>query len=106
MKQILLTFSLSLLIFSCESNSEKDRISDLLKTKIGNELPFKKVKIGNIENGTAVIVDDSWCYWIDKDKNIFCVNGSSKTVYNSVNRPECKNAPIQANFMDIEKIAK
>ena len=38
--------------------------------------------------------------------NIFCVNGASKTIYNSVNKPDCKDAPIQATFMDIEKIVK
>ena len=59
MKQILLTISFTLFLFSCSGNTEKDRISDLLKTKIGNELPFKDVKIGNVENGTAVIVDGS-----------------------------------------------
>lgn len=106
MKQILLTFSFTLFLFSCSGNTEKDRMSDLLKTKIGNELPFKDVKIGNVENGTAVIVDGSWCYWIDKNNNIFCVNGASKTIYNSVNKPDCKDAPIQATFMDIEKIVK
>lgn len=106
MKQILLISSLIFLIFSCSEKTEKDRISDLLKTKIGYELPFKDVKIGNIENGTAIIVDGSWCYWVDKNNNIFCVNGASKTIYNSANKPDCKDAPIKATFLDIEKIVK
>ena len=106
MKQIYISISLIFLLFSCGETSEKEKISDLLKSRIGNEIPFKDLKIGNIENGTAVIVDDIWCYWIDKNNNIFCVNGASKTIYNSVNKPDCKDAPIEATFMDIEKIVK
>ena len=106
MKQILLTISLTFLLFSCGGNPEKDRISDLLKTKIGEKLPFKDLKIGKIENGTAVIVDNHWCYWVDNNNKIYCVNGVSKTIYNSANQPNCEDAPIKATFSEIEKIVK
>ncbi|HEX9828187.1 MAG TPA: hypothetical protein VGA80_16425 [Flavobacteriaceae bacterium] len=105
MKKILLALSILTLLYSCNSNPEKDRITDLLKEKIGDQLPFKDVKIAQIENGTGVIVDGSWCYWVNDNNKIFCVNGSSKSIYN-VNNPECEDAPIKAMFSDIEKITK
>lgn len=89
---------------SCESNPEKEKATKLLKAKIGSELPFNEVKIAKIENGTGVIVDRNWCYWIDENDKIYCVNGTSITIYN-VNNPECENAPIKAMFSDIEKKA-
>lgn len=93
------------ILFSCNSNPEKEKATKLLKEKIGNQLPFEEVKIAEIENGTGVIVDEYWCYWIDSNNKIFCVNGSSKSIYNLVN-PRCENAPINSTFSDIEKIAK
>jgi len=105
MKKLLLTLSLLTLFYSCNNNPEKDRITDLLKEKIGNQLPFKTVKIAQIENGTGVIVDGYWCYWINNNNKIYCVNGSSKSIYN-VNNPKCEDAPIKAMFFDIEKLAK
>ena len=74
-------------------------------TKIGNQLPFNEVKIAKIDNGTGVIVDGDWCYWIDSNDKIFCVNGTAKSIYN-VENPKCENAPINSTFSDIEKIAK
>ena len=90
---------------SCNENPEKEKITILLKEKIGNQLPFDNVKIGSIENGTGVIVDNTWCYWLDTNYKIYCVNGSSKTMYN-VNNPKCEDAPIKSSFADIEKIVK
>lgn len=107
MKKLFTVLILTTIFFSCSSNSnpEKDRATKLLKEKIGNQLPFDEVKIASIENGTAVIVDGHWCYWIDANDKIFCVNGSSKSIYN-VNNPTCEDAPINAMFSDIEKLAK
>lgn len=105
MKKLFTFLTLIILFTSCNSNPEKDKVTELLKEKIGTQLPFNEVKIASIENGTAVIVDGSWCYWIDANNKIFCVNGSSKSIYN-VNNPKCENAPIKAMFSDIEKIAK
>lgn len=104
MKKVLVMLSLGTLLVSC-GNPEKEKMTELLKEKIGTQLPFKDVKIAKIENGTGVIVDDNWCYWVDGDNKIFCVNGTSKSIYN-VNNEECENAPINASFSDIEKIAK
>ncbi|PHR45994.1 MAG: hypothetical protein COA32_12175 [Fluviicola sp.] len=104
MKRILLLLT-AIIVVSCGEQTEKERITELLKAKIGNELPFNEVKIGEIENGTAVIVDDSWCYWIDKSNKIYCVNGTGKSVYD-VKNSECEYAPIKAMFSDIEKIVK
>ncbi|NBX78959.1 MAG: hypothetical protein EBQ94_01020 [Flavobacteriales bacterium] len=103
-KRILIYFSLIFLLFSC-GNNEKERVTELLKEKIGTQLPFNDVKIAEIENGTAVIVDNDWCFWIDSDDKIYCVNGSSRSVYR-VNNPECELAPIKAMYLDIEKLAK
>ena len=103
MQKIFTLLTLTIILLSCNSNPEMDKATELLKEKIGNQLPFKEVKIASIENGTAVIVDGSWCYWIDTNNKIFCVNGTSKSVYN-VNNSECENAPIKAVFSDIEKI--
>ena len=62
MKKILFSLTIAVFLISCNSNPEKDRITELLKEKIGSELPFNEIQIGTIENGTAVIVDGSWCY--------------------------------------------
>ncbi len=105
MKKLLTILTLTTVLFSCNSNPEKDKATKLLKEKIGNQLPFNEVKIASIENGTGVIVDGNWCYWIDTNDKIFCVNGSSKSIFNVYNL-ECEEAPIQASFLDIEKIAK
>ena len=104
MRKLFIVFGIITTLSSC-SNPEKEKITKLLKEKIGNQLPFEDVKIGTIENGTGVIVDNNWCYWIDNKDSIYCVNGSSKTIYN-VNNPKCEDAPIQSTFSDIEKIAK
>lgn len=96
---------LATIIFSCNSNPEKEKATKLLKEKIGNQLPFNEVKIAKIDNGTGVIVDGNWCYWIDSNDKIFCVNGTAKSIYN-VENPKCENAPINSTFSDIEKIAK
>lgn len=105
MKKLILALSFIALLTSCNSNPEKDRVTDLLKEKIGDQLPFKEVKIAQIENGIGVIVDGSWCYWINNNNKIYCVNGTSKSIYN-VKNPKCEDAPIKAMFSDIEKIAK
>ena len=105
MKKVITILTLTTLLLSCDGNPEKDRITKLLQQKIGNQLPFKEVKIGKIENGTAVIVDGSWCYWIDNNNKIYCVNGTSKSIYN-VNNPKCEDAPIKSTFSDIEVIVK
>lgn len=104
MKKIFLMLSLGALLGSC-GNPEKEKMTNLLKEKIGTQLPFKDVKIAKIENGTGVIIDNNWCYWVDVNNKIFCVNGISKSIYNS-NNQQCENAPINASFSDIEKIAK
>ena len=78
---------------------------NLIKEKIGSERPFDDVKSGEIENGTAIIVDGNWCYWINKDNKVFCVNGTGKSVFD-VSNPECEYAPIKSMFHDIEKIVK
>ncbi len=105
MKKIITLVTLTTILFSCNSNPEKEKATRLLKEKIGNQLPFKEVKIATIENGTGVIVDGSWCYWIDSKDKIYCVNGTSKTIYNVAN-PKCEDAPINSTFSDIEKTAK
>lgn len=105
MNKILFTLIILIFTYSCSSNTEKSRITEMLQEKIGDELPFDEVKIGSIENGIGVIIDGSWCYWIDQENKIYCVNGASKTIYNKIN-PECQDAPIKATFMDIEKIVK
>ena len=105
MKKVFTILALTTLLFSCNSNPEKEKATKLLKERIGNQLPFKEVKIASIENGTAVIVDGSWCYWINANDQIFCVNGTSKSIY-EVNNPKCEDAPIKATFSDIQKIAK
>ena len=105
MKKTFTIITVSMIIFACNSNPEKEKITELLKVKIGGQLPFKDVKIAKIEHGTGAIVDGSWCYWIDENDSIFCVNGTSKTIYN-VSNPKCIQAPINAGFTEIEKIAK
>lgn len=105
MKKVILIFSLAILVMACGGNSEKKRITKLLKEKIGTELPFNEVRIASVENGTAVIVDKFWCYWIDQNNEIYCVNGSSKTIYKKKNGT-CKDAPIKAYYSEIDKIAK
>lgn len=105
MRKIFTLLTLTTLFFACNSNPEKEKATKLLKEKIGNQLPFKEVKIASIENGTAVIVDGSWCYWIDKNDKIFCVNGTSKSIYN-INNLKCEDAPIKAMYSDIKKIAQ
>lgn len=103
-KLITLLFSITIFL-SCNNDSVEETAIKLIQEKIGNQLPFNDVKIANIENGTAVIIDRHWCYWIDKNYKIYCVNGVSKTIY-KVNNSECENAPIKVTFSDIEKIAK
>ncbi len=105
MKKLLTILTLSTVLFSCNSNPEKDKAIKLLKEKIGGQIPFNEVKIASIENGTGVIVDGNWCYWIDANDKIFCINGASKSIFN-VKNPECEDAPIKSSFSDIEKIAK
>lgn len=105
MKKILLALCFLTTIYSCVSNPEKEKATELLKAKIGDELPFNDVKTAKIENGIGVIIDGSWCYWIDENNKIYCVNGASKTIYN-INNSECIDAPIKAMFSDIEKIAQ
>ena len=106
MKKYLTTlFCVFLLFCSCRSDTNKEQVTKLLKEKIGTELPFKEVRIASIENGTAVIVDKFWCYWIDQNNEIYCVNGTSKTIYKQKNGT-CKDAPIKATYLDIDKIAK
>jgi hypothetical protein len=105
MKKLYTLLSITTLLLSCNNDSQKENAIELLKVKIGYQLPFNEVKIASIENGTAVIVDGKWCYWIDLNDKIYCVNGISKTIYNKSN-PKCEDAPINATFSDIEKIAK
>lgn len=91
--------------YSCTQGYTKVEATKILKEKIGLQLPFKNIKIAYIEGGTAVIIDKYWCYWIDEKGKVFCVNGTSKSLYNQDN-PKCKDAPIKATFSDINKIAK
>ena len=102
----LLLYIVAIFFISCGENDKKEKVTEILKEKIGNNLPFDNVKIAEIENGTGVIIDNNWCYWIDKNNKIYCVNGASKTIYNDVNELECEDAPIKASFMDIEKLAE
>lgn len=107
MKKTGLFFTLFILLLSCSSNPEKDRIEILLKNSIKGELPFNDIKIAQIENGTGVIVDGSWCYWISNNNIIYCVNGMSQTLMRDENKVlHCDDAPIEAMFSDIEKIAQ
>lgn len=114
MKKLIFGFGLILVCISCgngdnstesSGNSEKDRITELLKERIGNKLPFDEVKICTIKQGTGVIVDGSWCYWIDANNKIYCVNGTGKSVYDLSNE-ECEYAPGMISFSDIEAKAK
>ena len=105
MKKITLLITLMTILLSCNGNPQKDKVTELLKEKIGNQLPFNDIKIAEIENGTGIIVDGNWCYWIDKNDKIYCVNGASKSIY-KVNNSSCEDAPINATYLDIEKIAK
>lgn len=105
MKKLLTIIIFAIIFIACSSNTEKDRVTKLLKDKIGDQLPFKEVKIANVENGIGVIVDDFWCYWIDSNNTIYCVNGISKTIYNT-NNPTCVDAPINSTYFDIKKIAQ
>ncbi|SFB80643.1 hypothetical protein SAMN05421780_101562 [Flexibacter flexilis DSM 6793] len=104
MKNVIILSLVALMATACGGNPEKDRATNLIKNNIGKSLPFDDVKIASVENGTGVIVDGSWCYWIDKDGNVFCVNGTSRGVWPK--SKECVQAPIQSTFSDIEKIAK
>lgn len=90
-----------LLFIACSSNTEKDRLADLIKAEMENPLPFNDIKIAKVNNGTAVIVDESWCFWIDNDNQVFCVNGTAHSTIKN-----CKDAPIDKMFSDIEEIAK
>lgn len=105
MKKILLLLSFTILMTACGEVSEKTRITKLLKEKIGTELPFKEVRIAHVEGGIAAIVDKHWCYWIDENDKIYCVNGSAKTIYKKKNGT-CEDAPIKAWFADIDEIAE
>lgn len=105
MKKLLISILLVGFIYSCGENSKEDKIVALLKNKIGSHLPFKIVKTAEIEGGTAVIVDVSWCYWIGENNKIYCVNGTAKSIYN-IDNPDCEDAPIKAMFSDIEKLAE
>ncbi len=82
--------------------SEKNHVDTYTENRIVN-VPGEQ--IASIENGTAVIVDGRWCYWIDSNDKIYCVNGASKSIYN-INNSECQDAPIEEMFSDIEKIAQ
>src|SRR5690625_4749740 len=101
---IILTIPL-LLLYSCNDGLNKDEATKILKEKVGYRLPFKEVKITPIENGTGVIVDKFWCFWIDKNKKVYCVNGSAKSIY-QMDNPDCKDAPIKETFSDINEVAK
>lgn len=105
MKKIILFLSLAILMIACGEVSEKTRITKLLKEKIGTELPFHEVRIAHVEDGIAAIVDKHWCYWIDENDKIYCVNGSAKTIYKKRNGT-CEDAPIKAGFADIDEIAE
>ena len=105
MKKIILSFTVSIM-FACNGNDKKEKAIEILKNEIGQSLPFDDVKIAEVENGTGVIVDGIWCYWISSDNKLYCVNGASKSIYNSVNEIDCKDAPINSGYLDILKIAK
>ena len=76
MKKLLTILTLTIVILSCNSAPEKEKVTNLLKEKIDNQLPFNEVKIATIEIGSGVIVDGNWCYWIDSNDKIYCVNGA------------------------------
>ena len=105
MKRIILFLSLSMLMTACGEVSEKTRVTRLLKREIGRELPFQEVRIARVEGGTAVVVDKCFCYWIDRNDHVYCVNGNAAAVYRK-RGCDCMSAPIEAMFMDIEKIAE
>lgn len=105
MKKIILSFII-FLFFACSENEKKERITEILREKIGQGLPFNDVKIAEIENGTGVIVDEFWCYWIDSNNKVYCVNGASKSIYNSQHEIDCEDAPINSGYLDIIEIAK
>ncbi len=105
MKKIILSFTI-LFLFACSRNEKNEKVTEILKNEIGQGLPFDDVKIAEVENGTGVIVDGIWCYWISSDNKVYCVNGSSKSIYNSVNEIDCEDAPINSGYLDIIKIAK
>jgi hypothetical protein len=103
----IITLSLvTTIIFSCKENNPNEKFIEILRSKIGNDLPFKDVKTAEIEGGTGIIVDGSWCYWVNSAGKIYCVNGTSKGIYNKNSEIECENAPIKSTFSEIEKIAK
>lgn len=108
MKKHFLILAFIMLIASCSDNSKKGIYTKLLKDKIGNKLPFNDVRITEIENGTGVVIDQSYCYWIDSNNKIYCVNGTSKSVMHNeiTGKLECEDAPINANYSDINLIAK
>lgn len=105
MKRIVLFLSLAVLTASCGGVPEKTRVTRLLKREIGMELPFKEVRIARVEGGTAAIVDEHWCFWIDSADRIYCVNGNAFAIYQK-RKCTCVSAPIEALFMDIEEIAE
>lgn len=67
---------MTIVILFCNRALEKEKVTNLLKEKIDNQLSFNEVKIATIEIGTGVIFDGNWCYWIDSNDKIYCVNGA------------------------------
>ncbi len=108
MKRFILGILILLSLVSCESLADKGRCIRLLRdeSNLRYALPCESFKIGRIEGGTAVIVDNYWCFWIDDNDQVYCVNGHSKTVFKAYNTTLCKDAPINATFSDIEKIVE
>ncbi len=108
MKKYFLIVFFIVVIASCGDNSKKEIYTELLKEKIGSKLPFEDVRIADIEGGTGVVIDQFYCYWIDSNNKIFCVNGSSKSLMHNdeTNKLECEDAPIKAGYLEINSIAK
>lgn len=102
---ILFALTISL-VTSCGQDSEKSHVTKLLMEQIGKDLPFKDVRTAKVEGGVAVIVDGSWCYWIDPNDKIYCVNGTSKSLFHKATGRECEYAPITSGFIEIDKVAK
>lgn len=96
-------------VIEYENDNRKTRkhLKKLMKQKIKGQLPFNDFKYACVENGFAVIVDESWCFWIDKNDSIWCVNGTSKSIMHRKDGTlDCKNAPISIGYLEISAIAE
>lgn len=84
-----------LLSCSTEEDQKRERVMEIIEREIGDKLPLEDIKMCEIENGTGIIIAGSWCYWIDKAGKLFCVNGTSKSIFHETTNDEtsCIDAP-------------